>query len=314
MIHNNTYQFSKLELYYISRFAKIGGLIYNDLLSTNDKIDYLQSIIDDNYDSGNYNKYLVESLSYYGVCEESLYPYDVALFNNHPSQECLSNGLNNKIKDYHSITNPYNNRQLIIDEIKYFINNDIPVVFGLNTYDSLWESNQNNFLGNLTLPQNKKKNDGQHAMILVGYDDINRRFWFQNSHGTDYGINLYSEKREESNNGFGYLPYDYLFAYKLDDTTIDNIYMVDGFIVVLSQYIGNKLNHINPNIEIKYNNDIVNNLHIKFESTKPFIDNLIKLYNIKPNTETGAEFETDPDTEEILLKVSKDKTSKKSSK
>jgi len=277
MIHNNTINFSESGIYYTSRFAKNGGLLYEDYLNADDKITSLKNYNKEQFDIGLLNKNIINSLSYYGTCLESTNPYNIKKFNE-ITQECIHEGINYKIKDYHLIENPYNNRDLVINEIKYYLNNNVPVIFGIITFDPLWENIVN---GELKLPSIKDKNSGSHAMLLVGYDDEKQIFWFKNSWGTNFGVNMYSESREKNNNGYGYFSYDYIYAYLQDQTAIDNTYLVDGFMVVLSQYNGTKLNHINPNVKVLYSNDIDDNLNIKFESTKDYFLNLFNYYNIE---------------------------------
>ena len=72
------------------------------------------------------------------------------------------------------------------------------------------------------------------------------------------------------------MSYKYMFATANVNSAIDNEYLIDGFMVILSQYNQNKIVTINDKINVRYNNSFIDENNIKFTSTKHFFDSQIK--------------------------------------
>ena len=80
-----------------------------------------------------------------------------------------------------------------------------PIVFGLKLNKS--------FYGNKSGIISNEKNDGSsHAMLLLGYDNINEFFIARNSWGSRWG-----------DNGYCYIPFDYFFENAHNLWTIDEV-------------------------------------------------------------------------------------------
>ena len=62
--------------------------------------------------------------------------------------------------------------------------------------------------GVIQMPRAKEQVLGGHAIVIVGYDDEQKRVKFVNSWGAGWG-----------DHGFGYLPYDYVTKYMSDAWT-----------------------------------------------------------------------------------------------
>jgi len=62
--------------------------------------------------------------------------------------------------------------------------------------------------GVVPMPSAKETPIGGHAVVVVGYDDAEKRAKFVNSWGTGW-----------AQGGFGYLPYEYLEKYMTDAWT-----------------------------------------------------------------------------------------------
>ncbi|MCA9060722.1 MAG: hypothetical protein KDA85_19555, partial [Planctomycetaceae bacterium] len=91
----------------------------------------------------------------------------------------------------------------------------LPAMFGFTVYSSIdaaWDT------GCIPFPSSRERIRGGHAVCAVGYDDdliitnphngqsTKGAFLIRNSWGTDWG-----------DNGYGWLPYDYLYAGLADD-------------------------------------------------------------------------------------------------
>ncbi|GFP74108.1 C1 family peptidase [Clostridium fungisolvens] len=190
---NNRLQFSRLFLYYKERL--IEGTIYQD--------------------SGASIRDICIALTKYGVCEEDFFPYDTTKFTQMPSLLADKNALRYTINSYHRITS--------VEEVKQALANLLPVLLGINVYESFEKVGKN---GIVPMPGNFESVLGGHAVLLVGYVDgattINNTpqklcdfirkktssqgyFILRNSWGTDFG-----------DKGYMYLPYEVFEKIKND--------------------------------------------------------------------------------------------------
>jgi len=182
MLNNLNVNLSRLDLYYNERV--IDGTV--------------------NEDSGANMRDIGKSLSTDGVCEEKYFPYDVTKFTNKPSFTAVTNGLLYKVKSYYSVPN--------IDEIKNVLAlKQQPVLIGMDVYAS-FESDAVAKTGIVPLPKKNEKLLGGHAVLVVGYDNVKKRFTVRNSWGSSWG-----------DNGYFYLPYTYMTkGYSYDFWALQN--------------------------------------------------------------------------------------------
>jgi C1A family cysteine protease len=142
----------------------------------------------------------LKSLAKFGVCSEQLWPYDVQNFNYKPSEECYEDAKKRKILKYQKLISNY--------YITQVLNNNKPVVFGMQIYESFMDLNERIFTVNF--PGRKERSLGGHAMCMVGYDLKNRLFLAKNSFGTSWG-----------NEGYCWIPFDYITQEGYDIWTFD---------------------------------------------------------------------------------------------
>lgn len=128
-------------------------------------------------------------LKKYGVCLESLWPYDLSKWNSKPSDESYADAEKRKILKYQKVISTY-----YITEV---LSNNKPVVFGMEIYESFMELN--NRISTVSFPSRKEKSLGGHAMCMVGYDLEKRLFLAKNSFGIAWGMD-----------GYCWIPFDYL--------------------------------------------------------------------------------------------------------
>lgn len=140
-------------------------------------------------DSGAMLRNGIKAMQQYGVCAESVWPYDVDRFTEKPSQRAYQEAR------AHLITEA---RRLPIElhAWKSCLAEGYPIVFGTDIFASFEDEGRH---GNIDLPQDGEKNLGGHAMLCVGYDDSAQVFVVRNSWGSDWG-----------DGGYCYFPYDYL--------------------------------------------------------------------------------------------------------
>lgn len=192
--HNpeTAYDPSRLFLYYNER--KINNQIHH----SSDRIT----------DNGAWGPDIILALHEYGICPESMWPYDTEKCNQEPSPECYQEAKLSfeQGKFVHSLV-PRD-----LTKIKAVLAQGIPIVIGLAIYESsitpyAWHT------GIISTPTDIPNDTlaGGHEMMFIGYDDNmvghdgNKGYFiFQNSWSEDFG-----------DKGYGYLPYDYMMNPKL---------------------------------------------------------------------------------------------------
>jgi C1A family cysteine protease len=141
-------------------------------------------------DSGAFLRDGIKSLAKQGVCPEPEWPYRISDFARKPSAKCYRDALNHQITSYHRIT--------ALAEMRTCLADGFPFVFGFTVYDA-FESAKVARTGVLNMPRKREHIVGGHAVVAVGYNDSQKRFWVRNSWGTDWG-----------QKGYFTIPYNYL--------------------------------------------------------------------------------------------------------
>jgi C1A family cysteine protease len=151
-------------------------------------------------DDGIYLRDGLKSLSKFGVCSEELWPYSIDKFQDKPTDECYEDGKNRKILQYQKLISIYYVTQVL--------NNNNPVVFGMEIYDGFMDLNER--ISTVSFPSRKEKSLGGHAMCMVGYDSRKKLFLAKNSFGSYWG-----------DNGYCWIPFDYIRQEGYDIWTFD---------------------------------------------------------------------------------------------
>jgi len=167
---NNNFKGSRLFLYYNER------LLINEV----DK------------DSGAYLKDGITCLKLYGICHEKYWNYSIENLFIKPSYEAYKNAKKNYLIEAFNI--PKN-----LKSIKYWLINNEPIAIAIGIFSNFMKLdiaksgivNMPDFINDKFL--------GGHAVVICGFDDKNERFILRNSWGNYWG-----------DNGYFYLPYDYL--------------------------------------------------------------------------------------------------------
>lgn len=150
-------------------------------------------------DSGAFIRDGIKSLTKQGVCPERQWPYavDKVTFKKKPSPACYRAAKKHRITSYHRIN--------AVEEMRTCLADGFPFVFGFTVYES-FESATVAKSGVLNLPAPREGVVGGHAVMSVGYDDLEERFLIRNSWGVDWG-----------KKGYFTMPYAYLSDRNLSD-------------------------------------------------------------------------------------------------
>jgi len=151
-------------------------------------------------DEGMFLRDGMKSLKKFGVCTEELWPYDEEKFDDRPTDESYEDAKKRIILKYQKLISTY-----YITEV---LNNNKPVVFGMEIYDGFMDLNERT--STVSFPGRKEKSMGGHAMCMVGYDMEKRLFLAKNSFGSDWGAN-----------GYCWIPFDYIRQEGYDIWTFD---------------------------------------------------------------------------------------------
>jgi C1A family cysteine protease len=140
-------------------------------------------------------------LRQFGVCPETMWPYDVCNFTTEPTQDCYDAAAKCESLNYFSLLNS-------TTMLKQCLAAGFPFVCGIDVYES-FESREVGATGVIPMPGDGEECLGGHAVAFVGYDDVSQTFILRNSWGEDWG-----------QAGYGLLPYAYLPSYGSDFWTL----------------------------------------------------------------------------------------------
>lgn len=134
-------------------------------------------------DSGALIRNGFKSISKQGVCDESLWKYDVSKFKQKPPAVCYSEAVKHRVIEYQRVSQTLN-------EMKMCLAEGFPMVGGFTAYQS-FEGQEAAQTGNLNLPASGEQKLGGHAVLIVGYDSDSGRFIVMNSWGGNWGLQGY---------------------------------------------------------------------------------------------------------------------------
>ena len=144
-----------------------------------------------NQDSGAQIGDGIKVIANYGVCDETVWPYDIDQFTTKPSDAAYAEAQQHKALNYYSDSADVNS-------IKQALAQGYPLVCGITIYQS-FESSTVAGNGFVPMPRQGEQCLGGHCVLVVGYDDSMQHFIFRNSWGPDWG-----------DSGYFYLPYGYI--------------------------------------------------------------------------------------------------------
>ena len=154
---------------------------------------------DQNHDNGSVIQYGIESLGAFGACAEETWPYNMDLVCKKPAKPAYYEAAKFKtLSSQHVAIDLKTWKQCLAD--------GYPIIFGCALFESFDECNQNGGVVPMPDPDDLGRGEhGRHAMLCVGYSDVDKVFIVRNSWGEDWG-----------DGGYCYMPYNYLMSAKLN--------------------------------------------------------------------------------------------------
>jgi C1A family cysteine protease len=157
-------------------------------------------------DTGAYLRDTMKAMVLFGVPPERYLAYEVAQFDDEPNAFLYSFAQSFKTLTYFRLDAPGVAGKALVDRVKEHLTSGFPSMFGFTVY------NFGNTKGEFEFPGSDSSAEGGHAVVAIGYDD-NRRIGsttgalkIRNSWGRDWG-----------ENGYGWLPYEYVKAGLAED-------------------------------------------------------------------------------------------------
>jgi len=133
----------------------------------------------------------IQSIHDVGVCDESMWKYDISKFTVRPPQECFDEATKHTAISYRAVGKS-------LEELKSALIAGFPVAFGFIVYSS-FESQEVARTGIMPMPQAGEYILGGHAVAMVGFDDVRKVFIVRNSWGAGWG-----------DRGYFYMPYAFI--------------------------------------------------------------------------------------------------------
>ncbi len=159
-------------------------------------------------DTGAYLRTTMEAMVLFGVPPEEYFPYDPANVDVEPSAFCYSFAQNYQTLTYFRLDAARTTRPELLREIKMNLHRGVPAMFGFTVFGSISSASRT---GRIPFPVRTDRREGGHAVAAIGYDDqmvIRHPFADQETRGAILIRNSWG--REWGEEGYGWLPYDYV--------------------------------------------------------------------------------------------------------
>ncbi|MCQ2233439.1 MAG: hypothetical protein MJZ24_01705 [Paludibacteraceae bacterium] len=182
---------------------------YEYLVKKNEGIDYDVSRLfiyytarekmgEEKKDCGSVIAAAIEGLEETGACSEHVWPYSDQknAITRQPSNEAYNEAEQYKISDTELV--PTN-----LNAWKHALAEGFPIIFGVSLFGSFDQQRRKGYVPDPSKNEVGRGSHGSHAMLCVGYSDVDRVFIIRNSWGDRWG-----------DKGYCYMSYDYIMNKK----------------------------------------------------------------------------------------------------
>jgi C1A family cysteine protease len=129
----------------------------------------------------------IKSVVQQGVCSEIDWPYIISNVNMEPTLFCYNNAMNEQVISYQRLG-------YIETEFERCLYEGYPFTIGARIFENFPMETSTGII-----PMPEGEIIGGHAMLIVGYNKLERMFTIRNSWGENWG-----------DGGYGYIPFDYV--------------------------------------------------------------------------------------------------------
>lgn len=159
-------------------------------------------------DTGAFLRSTMGAMVLFGVPPEEYWPYVMADFDKEPSAFCYAFAQNYQTIQYFRLDPPATPKNLLLARVKASLAAGLPSMFGFTVFSSIRQARDD---GKIPYPCRGERILGGHAVVAVGFKDeieienktcglkTTGALLIRNSWGTGWG-----------NNGYGWLPYEYV--------------------------------------------------------------------------------------------------------
>lgn len=145
-----------------------------------------------NNDSGATLVSAIHAVKEKGACYTKTYPYEIESFSQLPKDEAYAEAK-------HQVVNKASRINITETDFKHAIANGHPVIIGLKIFESFYPKDDSGIIPFPSSDAAEYEQYGNHALLVVGYNDEEKLFKIRNSWGEEFG-----------DKGYGYAPYDYI--------------------------------------------------------------------------------------------------------
>lgn len=168
-------------------------------------------------DTGAFLRSTMGAMVLFGTPPEDYWPYtdDEKGFDREPPAFCYACAQNYQTIQYFRHDPPGTKAEEVLGRVKTYLSKGHPAMFGFTVYNSIEQAEKT---GKIPLPAPKEKIEGGHAIVTVGYDDkmkIKNSFGKVETTGALLIRNSWGKGWGEE--GYGWLPYDYLLKGLAED-------------------------------------------------------------------------------------------------
>jgi C1A family cysteine protease len=161
-------------------------------------------------DTGAFLRTAMGALTLCGAPPESFSPYVESRYDREPSAFLYSVAQSFQATSYYRLDAGDILYPELLDNIRAFVANGLPLAFGYTVYESMRYATYENE-GAIPFPVRRERIDGGHAMIIVGYDDDREIF---NPKAINPTVGAFKVRNQWGpnwgNEGYGWMPYAYV--------------------------------------------------------------------------------------------------------